>query len=141
MKLTIFHDGRFWVAVIEVINGEDLAAFKHIFSTEPTDTEVLAFVNENLHKLTSEKRSSQASIKIEEPDVADKKRNPKRAAREAAKALQERGVSTYAQEALKAQIESVKGEKRIISKQNKEELKDRKYEIARQKAKDRHKGR
>jgi Protein of unknown function (DUF2992) len=141
MQLTIYHDGRFWVAVVEVTDGENLTAYKHAFGSEPTDPEILEFVNKILPKLILENHSSRASIKIEKTNEFDKKRNPKRASREAAKATKVRGVSTFAQEVLRAQIENRKVEHKSISRQNKEEFKERKYALSREKAKKRHRGR
>lgn len=146
MQLTVFHDGQFWVAVIEVSDGENLKVYKRVFGAEPSDSEIFDFINNEAFKLISDpvQPDSPASTPAKVFDrvcLHQPVKNPKRAAREAAKALKERGVSTYAQETLKAQIESSKLEHKINSRLKKEELNERKYMLSREKAKKRHRGR
>ncbi len=39
MKLTVYHDGQFWVGVVEeVVNGK-LKAGRYLFGSEPKDQE------------------------------------------------------------------------------------------------------
>jgi hypothetical protein len=146
MQLTVFHDGQFWVAVIEVSNGENLKVYKRVFGAEPSDSEIFDFMNNEAFKLISD--PAQLSLPESTPAkvlardfIHQSTKNPKRSAREAAKALKERGVSTYAQETLKAQIESSKLEHKIIGRLKKDELNERKYMMSREKAKKRHRGR
>lgn len=44
--LTVFHDGQFWVGVVEHIEGKKLGAARIVFGAEPSDEEVLRFVVE-----------------------------------------------------------------------------------------------
>ncbi|MEI4525619.1 YjdF family protein [Priestia megaterium] len=48
MSLTIYHDGQFWVGIIEVVEGGKLKAFRYVFGTEPKDTEILDFIYDRL---------------------------------------------------------------------------------------------
>jgi hypothetical protein len=67
--------------------------------------------------------------------------NPKRAAREAARALAQRGSSTQAHEALRLQLEQNKQVRRQHTKALREAEADYKRQLKLQKAKARHRGR
>ncbi|KPC72464.1 hypothetical protein ADL26_13945 [Thermoactinomyces vulgaris] len=135
MKLTVYHDGQFWVGVIEETVDSKLRAGQVIFGSEPKDTEILDFVNKKLLSYI-EKRRFQVEIEKKE-----KKINPKRLARQVAKEMQQKGVSNYAHEAMQLELQERKKERKIISKEEKEALarKKREMKIAKRKAK--HKGR
>jgi hypothetical protein len=51
MKLSVFHDGRFWVGVVEEQDDTGLKAARQIFGSEPKDTEILEFVNHRMMAL------------------------------------------------------------------------------------------
>ena len=78
---------------------------------------------------------------VEASMVEHKKVNPKRLSREDSKEMSVRGLSTKAQEAIQLELELQKKEKKVQSKAEKEEEKEQKRLIARQKAKERHRGR
>jgi Protein of unknown function (DUF2992). len=61
--------------------------------------------------------------------------------REIAQHIQNPGVGTKAQLALKALQEERKAERKEITKQNKETEKERQFELRQQKKKEKHKGR
>ena len=136
MKLTVLFNGQFWEGVVESNQDGCLKARRHVFGSEPKDSEVLDFVNHLALKLLEESTSS-----VEASVVEDKKFNPKRRSREVAKEMSTRGVSTKAQEALQVELELQKKEKKVQSKAEKEEEKEQKRLLARQKAKEGHRGR
>lgn len=135
MKLTILFNGQFWEGVVESYQDGYLKAGRHIFGAEPKDSEVLDFVNYSVPKLLEAAASS-----VEVDLVEDKKVNPKRRSREVAKEMSNRGISTKAQEALQLEQDLHKKEKKVQSKAEKEEEKEQKRLLARQKAKERHRG-
>jgi hypothetical protein len=135
MKLTVYHDGQFWVGIIEETIDNKLRAGQVIFGSEPKDTEILDFVNKKL-LAHIEKRKFQVDIEKKE-----KKVNPKRLARQVAKEMQQKGVSTYAHEALQLELQERKKERKILSKEEKEALAKKKREIKIAKRKAKHKGR
>jgi hypothetical protein len=138
MNLTVYFDGQFWVGVAEALTPAGLRACRHVFGAEPADVEVLEFVNHRLLPLLLER--SHASSEWDAMP-ADRPGNPKRVAREAARAVHEHGVSTMAQSALKAEYESRKQESRIVTREARDEEQARRYLIARRKAKSKHRGR
>jgi hypothetical protein len=136
MSLTIYHDGQFWVGIIEVVEDGKLRAFRYVFGTEPKDTEILDFIYYKLLNIINQ--SVHSGIDVE--GKLDKKINPKRLQRQVAKQINKVGVSTKAQEAMKQEYEEKKKSKKKRAKQYREELKDQKYLMKKQKAKAKHKG-
>ncbi|WP_318619095.1 YjdF family protein [Priestia megaterium] len=136
MSLTIYHDGQFWVGIIEVVEDGKLRAFRYVFGAEPKDTEILDFIYYKLLNIINQSVHSGLDVK----GKSDKKINPKRLQRQVAKQINKVGVSTKAQEAMKQEYEEKKKSKKKRAKQYREELKDQKYLMKKQKAKAKHKG-
>ena len=72
--------------------------------------------------------------------VKDIKRNPKRIQRETKKQMQEIGIGTQSQQALKLQQEQNKQERKVRSQEKKEAEKLRMFELKQQKKREKHKG-
>lgn len=138
MKLTVYFDDpcQFWVGVIESEENNKLMACRYIFGKEPKDAEILDFINHRMLPLISRGKQT-----VDTGYKEDKRVNPKRLLRLAAKELHRSGVSTYAQQAMKLEYESRKNERKSLSRQAQEEMKERKYELRVQKAKMKHRGR
>jgi hypothetical protein len=137
MKLTVFYNGQFWMGVAEAEEDGRLKAAHHIFgSSEPSDTEVYQFVHRELFLLLNR---VQAAVAVDA--VKLRPRSPKRLAREANREVTRHGVSSKAQEALKAELEARKQLRMQRSRAEREAEAQRKWEIRRAKAKARHRGR
>ncbi len=136
MSLTIYYDGQFWVGIIEVVEDGKLRAFRYVFGAEPKDTEILDFIYYKLLNIINQSVHSGLDVK----GKSDKKINPKRLQRQVAKQINKVGVSTKAQEAIKQEYEEKKKSKKKRAKQYREELKEQKYLMKKQKAKSKHKG-
>lgn len=137
MTLTIYYDGQFWIGVVEFHENERLKAYRYVFGTEPNDSEVLEFVNNRLLGIIHKSKQ----VGIEDKKKLKKKINPKRLQRKVAKEIQNRGVSAKAQEAIKKEIEQRKLESKKLKKERNDAFKQRKWELKKQKAKQKHKGR
>jgi len=135
MKLTVYFDGQFWVGVVEVQDGDRVKASRFVFGSEPKDQEVLSFILNELDAVIS--RMSQEVIGI---TLTERKINPKRVARQAAREMSKKGISSFAQEALKMEYEKRKKEKQGAARQQREDRKERQREIRIQKAKAKHRG-
>ena len=131
-KLTVFFEEPFWVGVFERIEGGKLSASKVIFGAEPKDYEVQAFIQKYYYSL----RFSPAVVTV----VKETKRNPKRMQRDAKKQMQENGIGTKSQQALKMQQEKNKQERKVRSRERKEADKQRMFELKQQKKREKHKG-
>lgn len=130
--LTVYHDGQFWVGLAEHVEGGRYGAARIVFGAEPSDEEILHFVVGRWEKL---------SFFGDEPAETRKPaRNPKRRAREAAKALKRPAVSTKAQQALAAQREAMKRESAHARSRRRAEEADARYEQRKLKRKQKHRG-
>ena len=131
-KLTIYFEDPFWVGVFERIENRKLSVTKVTFGVEPKDYDVLDFINRDYYHL-------QFSLAVETV-VKDRKKNPKRAQRDAKKQTMETGIGTKSQQALKLQQEQNKLARKERSKKEREEESDRLFEMKQQKKKEKHKG-
>ena len=132
-KLTVYFEEPFWVGVFERMEDGALSVAKVTFGAEPKDYEVLQYVLDHYHEL----RFSEP-IDHEKRVRAD---NPKRRQRAAAKEMQSAGVGTKSQQALQAQREMMKVERKAISKEEREAEAQRRFELKQQKKKEKHRGR
>ena len=132
-QLTVYFEDPFWVGVFEKIDNGKLSVCKVTFGSEPKDSEVLEFILQNYFKL-------KFSPPIEVSTKRESK-NPKRRQREARKQLEVTTIGTKSQQALQLQREQSKLERKVISKQETEAEKQRKYALKKQKRKEKHKGR
>ncbi|MHD0398738.1 YjdF family protein [Staphylococcus simulans] len=134
MKLTIFHDGQFFIGLIEYTENEKSVLAKYTFGTEPDKETILNFIDKKLLNLINK---SKAEIKHKS---SNKKINPKRLQRQVAKEQKKKVITTQSQEALKKEQELKKKSSKKKNKQQKEAEKARKRRIKKQKAKEKHNG-
>ena len=132
-SLTVFFEEPFWVGVFERISDNKLSACKVTFGAEPKDYEIYDFVLRNYYQL----RFSPAVA----TDVKETSRNPKWVQREVRKQIQNTGIGTKSQQALKLQQEQLKTERKTVSREQRETEKQRQFELKQQKRKEKHRGR
>ena len=120
-KLTVFFEEPFWVGLFECISEGKLSVCKVTFGAEPKDYEVYDFVLKNYYQL----RFSLAVA----TDVKESGRNPKRIKREVRKQIQNTGIGTKSQQALKLQQEQLKTERKTVSREQREAQKQRQFEL------------
>ena len=131
-KLTVYFEEPFWVGVFERIEDGKLSVAKVTFGAEPKDYEV----QEYIRKYYSSLKFSPAVDTV----VKDIKRNPKRMQREAKKQMQETGIGTKSQQALKLQQEQNKQERKVRSREKKDADELRMFELKQQKKREKHRG-
>ena len=131
-KLTVYFEEPFWVGVFERIEDGKLSVAKVTFGAEPKDYEVQAYIQKYYFSL----KFSPAVDTV----VKDIKRNPKRMQREAKKQMQETGIGTKSQQALKLQQEQNKQERKVRSREKKEADELRMFELKQQKKREKHRG-
>lgn len=132
VTLTVFFDDPFWVGVFERVTDGKLSVSKVIFGAEPKDYEVYAFVLEHFYQLPFS-----PAVATEQKQTAD---NPKRRQREARRQLNRSGIGTKSQQALSAQREEQKTQRRQMDKQQREAEKLRQFERKQEKKKEKHRG-
>lgn len=134
--LTVYHDGQFWVGVIEHVERGELSVARVVFGAEPSNEEIYTWVLGHWTSL----RLSEACLPVEvrSEHMAG---NPKRRAREAAKAMKERGASTASQLALARERERVKNETRSSRAMRRKEAAQVRWEARQEKKRRRRRGR
>ena len=131
-RVTVFFEEPFWVGVFERIHDGQLSVAKVTFGAEPKDYDLQAFLLKYYYKL----QFSPAVATV----VKEAKRNPKRMQRDAKKQMQENGIGTKSQQALKLQQEQNKQVRKQKSREQKEVLQLRMFELKQHKKKEKHKG-
>ncbi|MBL7564488.1 DUF2992 family protein [Staphylococcus saccharolyticus] len=134
MKLTIFHDGQFFVGLVEYKQQQKSTFAKYTFGSEPDSETIFKFINQHLLKLIN---TSKVSTKSKKPK---NKINPKKLQRKVAKDQKKYPITTQSQQALKKEQELKKKLSKTKNKLQKEADKKRKRKIKVIKAKEKHKG-
>lgn len=133
-SLTILFEAPFWIGLYERSDNDKYEVCKITFGAEPKDYEVYEFLLKNWHKL-------KFSLPILAEATMERKINPKRMQREIHNQLQDKGIGTKAQQALKLQYEQCKLERKIKNRERKEAEEDRQFAIRQEKKKAKHRGR
>lgn len=131
-SLTILFNDPFWIALFEKTEDNLMQVCKVTFGAEPTEQEVLEFVNKNWH-LLKYSRSIETVVK-------PRPKNPKRQLREAKKQTHNAGIGTRSQQALKLLQEENKRERMTLSKEQREAERERRFELKQAKRKEKHRG-
>lgn len=130
--LTVYHDGQFWVGLAEHVEDGRYDAARIVFGAEPSDEEILRFVVSKWERL--------AFFGDEAAETKKLAKNPKRRAREAAKALRRPAMGTKAQRALASQRETMKRESAQARSQRRAEEAEAHFEQRKLKRKQKHRG-
>ena len=130
-RLTVFFEDPFWVGVFERCSEGSLSASKVTFGAEPGDYEVQEVILKHYNSLGF---SPAVAAAVKETG------NPKRIQREVKKQLQNTGIGTKSQQALKLQQEQNKQERKVKSRKQKAAEAERMFELKQQKKKAKHKG-
>jgi len=133
-KLTVLFDPPFWVGLFERVRGGRYEVCKVTFGAEPRDYDIYAFVLE--HYGTLDFSPALAAERTEERAI-----NPKRAQRLARGQTKPAGIGTKAQQALQLQREQYKAERRVLSREAREAEEQRRFQLRREKRKEKHRGR
>ena len=126
IKLTIYFEEPFWVGIFERSIDEKFSVCKVVFGAEPKDNEIFGLVLNRYSKL-------KYSPEILYEKAFKEKVNPKRVQRDVKKQLNNKGVSTKSQQALKLQQEQNKTIRKIKTKEQKELEKEKLYSLRQQK--------
>ena len=110
-RMTVFFEEPFWVGVFERIDNEKLSVCKVTFGAEPKDYEVYDFISREYYYL----KFSPAVATVEKQKFV----NPKRMQRNVKCQLEQKGIGTKAQQALKLQQEQCKTERKAKSREKK----------------------
>ena len=134
LKLTLYHDGQFFVGLFELTQNRRLTVCRTVFPAEPSNRELWLYVLQNWAKL-------QFSPPVDADARPLRPRNPKRLQREAAGQLLCAGTGTKARQALQLQREQGKLVRRVKSRAEREAEQAQKRARIIEKKKQRHRGR
>lgn len=123
----------FWVGLYERIDNGKYEVCKITFGAEPKDYEVYDFLLRGWRRLSF-------SPPIAAESITERKMNPKRMRRQINRQLDDRGIGTKAQQALKLQHEQNRIERKTIGRAQKEMEKERQFALRQEKKKARHRG-
>lgn len=118
-RLTVFFEEPFWIGVFEHI-GEEIVCMQGYIWCGTERYDIYDFVLKNYYRL---KFSPAVAT-----DVKEASRNPKR--------VQNTGIGTKSQQALKLQQEQFKSERKAVSRKQREAEKQRQLELKQQKRKE-----
>ena len=132
LKLTVYFEDPFWVGVFERTQNGTLSVCKITFGAEPKDYAVHAYVLRHFYELHF---SPALSARPHVPCS-----NPKRRQRQVQKQLSGAGVGTKSMQALAAQREQMKTERKQQSRAQQEAEQQRRFEQKQRKKLEKHKG-
>lgn len=132
-RLTVYFEPPFWVGLYQREDGDGLRVCRVVFGGEPRDQQVLDYFQSHWRELVFTPPAAGGPI----PDRAV---NPKRARREARKAVQPAGAGTKAQQALQLQREQLKTARTAVSKERREARRERKLALRQEKRREKHRG-
>ena len=133
--LAVYHDGQLWVGVVECVEDGMLSVARVVFGAEPSNEEVYTWVLERWSSLRLRAESEPVG-----PRVGRLPGNPKRRAREAAKAMCRHGSSTASQLALARERERAKDELRSERAVRRQDEARSRWEHRRERKRRKHRG-
>jgi hypothetical protein len=138
VTMTVFFHDPFWVAVLELHYHGHVKAVRHVFGAEPTDAELYEYLLR--HGVALLVRAERGSVVTEGGPAPAAIRNPKRQAREAARAAALPRPSTAAQEAVRKDLELRKKAAAQGGRDRRDEHAEHRRESRRAKSRARHRG-
>jgi hypothetical protein len=132
-KLSILFEDPFWIGLYEREEHGRYEVCKITFGAEPKDYEVYDFFLNHWSKL-------RFSPSVEAAAIAEKRINPKRMQRLINKQIDNVGIGTKAQQALKLQQEQGKLQRKSRSREQREEEKQRQFDLKQEKRKEKYRG-
>lgn len=134
LQVSVYYDGQFWVGLVEKTENGKLYVAKYVFGAEPKGGEVLETIKQHYDSLTFS-----PAVDLDKGILTSK--NPKVLKRKIKKSVENVGVGTKSQQAIKLQVEQRKVERKANNKIGNEQDQKAKYELKKQKKKEKKKGR
>ncbi len=136
IKATIYYENRFWVGTFERTDKEGYAVARHIFGSEPSDSEIYDFVLNHYQELKFGQ--------LKEINIQILRMNPKRVQREVRREMEKLKdtmiPSTVAQDYIREEIEKKKKIKKSVSHAEKQARKEEQFSLKQIKKKEKHRG-
>lgn len=133
VSATVIFQEPFWRVIFERTDKNQLSVCRVTFGTEPRDYEVQELILRAYFQL----RFSPAVA----ADMKVAKVSPKRMQRQVQRQLENTGIGTKSQQALKLQQEQIKTERKSQRHELREAEKQRQFQLKQRKKKEKHRGR
>jgi len=133
VELRILFDDPFWIGLFERTSDGRYEVSRYVFGSEPKDQEIYNLILKNYYSL-------RFSVPLEFESNNRKALAFKKRQKRARKELENITTGTKAQQAIKLQYEVNKLERKQRSREQREAIKKRKYELKQQKKKKKKKG-
>ncbi len=137
MKLSILFESPFWIALLEEESDGLLYAARHVFGSEPSSENVYEFILSGEYKILVESMTVGLLVKRSR----QRRINPKRLQRQIRQEKERSGISNQSREVMRLQQEQNKKERASVSKEERETKRNYKRELAKNKRKQKHRGR
>ena len=134
-KLTVYHDGQFWVGLFERQDGRRLWLARVVFGPEPSLPEIAELVSGPQWRRLRFLPAGATAQRAPAPAA-----NPKRRQREAAREARTSAPSTRSQDAMKAAIEEQKQASVGLGRERRAELAEERWQQRVAKHKDKKRG-
>ena len=138
IELTVYFEDPFWVAVLARHEHGAVRAVRLVLGAEPTDAELYQRLMRHGTTLLAD---SAAAPPVPEADRGERRQNPKRLAREAARQAARPRPSTAAQEAVGRSYHAARDTADAERRADRAAADAHRYEVRRRRAADRHRGR
>jgi hypothetical protein len=135
---TVFHDGRFWVGVLELHADDGVRAARHVFGPEPSNAELAEFCAGPGYTALS--RAASAAPPVPDSERSTAPANARRLARQARRAQEDVGIGTAAQRALSAGLSEHIAENKAARKRRLAAEAETRRASARARSRARHRG-
>lgn len=132
LQLTVYFENPFWMGMFELVDQSQLQVSRIIFGKEPMNEDILQAI---YNQFCQSKLSPVVEVKNKPKHISYK-----RLQRDVKKQLQQQGVGTKSQIALKMQYEVSKQEHLVERKKRLEKEKQMKFALKQQKKKEKHRG-
>ena len=134
-SFTVLFQDPFWVGVAERWDGAGYRAAKVTFGAQPTDAEILQWLEHEWHRLRfSPPQRAEETARLGH-------QNPKRARREARRAAANAGIGTKAQQSLGRQREQRARDRQAQCRERRQDAEERKFLLRQQKKREKRRGR
>ena len=132
-KLTVYFDDPFWVGIYERQAESGYAVARVVFGGEPSDAELYQFILQHYDEFRFGPTLAGGCIE-------EDKRNYKRVQREVRHAMQQHGVGTKAQQAMKASIAQAGQERQQLARAAHAREEEQRFHEKQQKKKEKQRG-
>ncbi len=136
MKLSILFESPFWIGLLELERDGLLYATRHVFGSEPSSENVYEFILSVQYRILIDHMTVGLPI-----DSAKKRRiNPKRLQRQIKREKEQAGIANQSREVMRLQQEENKKERCSISQAERAAKRNYQRELAKNKRKQKHRG-